>query len=82
MVVLYLGLIDLDLSSCLVVSPPLPPAPLSIFGSCSQERTPRASLPGCESQKLGGGEEAAPPLKGSLRYEGRLLKRSFLSAYG
>ncbi|TKS85603.1 Metal transporter CNNM1 [Collichthys lucidus] len=66
MVVLYLGLIDLDLSSCLVVSPPLPPAPPSISGSCSQERTPRASLPGCESQKLGGGEEAAPPLLDSL----------------
>lgn len=32
MVVLYLGLIDLGLSSCLVVSPPLPPAPLSISG--------------------------------------------------
>lgn len=62
MAVLYFNPIDLDLSSCLVVSPPLPPAPLSIFGSCAQERTPGASLPGSWSQKLGGGEEAAPPL--------------------
>lgn len=52
MAVLYLGLIDLDLSSCLAVSPPppLPPAPPSISGSCTQERTPRASLSRCESK--------------------------------
>lgn len=54
--------IDLVLSSCLVVSPSAP-RPLRVFGSCREERTPRASLPGCESQRLGGGEEAAPPLR-------------------
>lgn len=54
MVAPYVSLIDLVLSSCLVVSPPLPPAPLSmgfLGGSCSQERTPQASFPGCGSQK-------------------------------
>lgn len=50
------------LSRCLT---PLPPAPLSIFGSSLQERTPRACLPGCKSQKLAGeerrGGSTAPP---------------------
>lgn len=72
MAVLYFNLIDLDLSSCLAVSLSLPPAPQSIFGSCKQERTPLDSLPGSGNQKLGGGEDAGPPISGFFEVWGCL----------
>ena len=42
---------------------PSAPTPPTVSGSGTEERTPRASLPARETQELGGGEEAAPPLR-------------------
>lgn len=66
MAVLYLGLIDLDLSSCLAVSPPppLPPPPLRVFlGAARKSARPEPAFPVVRARTGRRGEDSTAPLR-------------------
>lgn len=65
MAVLYLGLIDLDLSSCLAVSPPRPcPPPLRVFlGAARKSARPEPAFPVVRARTGRRREDSTAPLR-------------------
>lgn len=67
MAVLYLGFIDLDLSSCLAVSPPPPlppPPPLRVFlGAARKSARPEPAFPVVRARTGRRREDSTAPLR-------------------